>query len=138
MLKANVIFRFTLANSDKCTVKTLYSIVFTLIECKFFPSFLMTSHKCPEAPADEDSVSGFSLEDIDIYHPGDIDVMMREFHNFIAHDIDPAQPTSAKPGSPEKLEVLIARYAANLPLWHPEDCLNQSPFSYAPQDNERA
>lgn len=36
-------------------------------------------------------------------------------------DPDPAAPTSAAAGSPEKIAVLAARHAANVPLWHPDD-----------------
>lgn len=36
---------------------------------------------------------------------------------------DPAQPTSAPGGSPEKVEVLAARVAEGLPLWHPDDSI---------------
>ena len=32
-----------------------------------------------------------------------------------------SEPTSAEPGSEEKLETLVERYAAGLPLWHPDD-----------------
>ena len=31
------------------------------------------------------------------------------------------EPTTALPGSNEKLEVLARRVALGLPLWHPED-----------------
>ena len=36
-------------------------------------------------------------------------------------DIDPALPTTAKAGSPEKVRIIAARYQAGLPLWDPED-----------------
>lgn len=35
--------------------------------------------------------------------------------------VDPAWPTAAKPGSEEKVQMLAARYAAGLPLWHADD-----------------
>jgi hypothetical protein len=35
--------------------------------------------------------------------------------------IDPSAPTPHPPGSPGKLAVLVARAAAQLPLWHPLD-----------------
>lgn len=38
--------------------------------------------------------------------------------------IDPLAPTSARPGSDEKINVLAARYAAGKPLWHPDDELS--------------
>lgn len=43
-------------------------------------------------------------------------------------------PTSARPGSRDKVAVLAARYAAGLPLWHHEDCLTHG----APDDDGRA
>ncbi len=41
--------------------------------------------------------------------------------------IDPAKPTTALPGSAEKVAVLAARYASGLPLWHEEDCVDHGP-----------
>lgn len=35
--------------------------------------------------------------------------------------IDPSKPTSGRPGSQAKIEVLAARLAAGLPLFHPGD-----------------
>jgi hypothetical protein len=35
--------------------------------------------------------------------------------------IDPSKPTSARPGSQAKIEVLAARLAAGRPLFHPGD-----------------
>ena len=32
------------------------------------------------------------------------------------------EPTTAEPGTPEKLEVMIARHAAGLCVTHPDDC----------------
>ncbi len=43
--------------------------------------------------------------------------------------IDPLQPTNAKPGSPKKVMVLSARYAAGLSLWHEGDNVDQSDYS---------
>ncbi len=40
--------------------------------------------------------------------------------------LDPRRPTSAKPGSVEKVTTLAARYAAGLPLWHTADCSDHS------------
>jgi hypothetical protein len=42
-------------------------------------------------------------------------------------DIDPTLPTSAQAGSPEKVRVIAARYAAGLPLWNPEDDQSMRP-----------
>jgi hypothetical protein len=42
-------------------------------------------------------------------------------------DIDPLTPTSAKPGSIEKVKMLAARYAAGVPLWHDADCYDHGP-----------
>ena len=36
--------------------------------------------------------------------------------------MDPRDPTNASPGSDEKVEMLAARYAAGMPLWHANDC----------------
>lgn len=36
--------------------------------------------------------------------------------------IDPTKPTSARPGTEDKVLVLQARYAAGVPLWHENDC----------------
>ena len=41
--------------------------------------------------------------------------------------IDPEEATVAKPGSEEKVVMLAARYAAGLPLWHNEDCVDHGP-----------
>jgi len=41
--------------------------------------------------------------------------------------VDPRSPTTAKPGSPEKVATLAARYAAGLPLWHNADCYDHGP-----------
>lgn len=43
--------------------------------------------------------------------------------------IDPTMPTSAKPGTEDKVMVLTARYAAGVALWHPHDASDQSPVS---------
>ncbi len=47
--------------------------------------------------------------------------------DFEALGIDPACPTEAKPGSEAKVVMLAARYAAGLPLWHDEDCVDHGP-----------
>lgn len=41
--------------------------------------------------------------------------------------IDPSEPTTAKPGTEEKVLVLAARFAAGIPLWHDEDCKDHGP-----------
>lgn len=40
---------------------------------------------------------------------------------------NPFAKTGAKPGSEDKVQVLAARYAAGLPLWHEEDCVDHGP-----------
>lgn len=47
--------------------------------------------------------------------------------DFEALGIDPSMPTHAKPGSEQKVFTLAARYAAGLPLWHDEDCIDHGP-----------
>lgn len=65
--------------------------------------------------SDED----LSADDDDAIEFDDID--------FDALGIDPAGPTAAKPGSPEKVLMLAARYAAGVPLWHDKDCYDHGP-----------
>lgn len=65
------------------------------------------------------------------------DAMSEYFEGFEAFDyealgIDPTRPTDAKPGSEEKVNMLAARYAAGLPLWHSEDCYDHSPGQLLP------
>jgi hypothetical protein len=50
-----------------------------------------------------------------------------EDDDFQAMGIDPAMATEAKPGSEEKVQMLSARYAAGLPLWHDADCYDHGP-----------
>lgn len=47
--------------------------------------------------------------------------------DFEALGIDPTKPTTAKPGSEEKVLMLAARYAAGVPLWHDKDCYDHGP-----------
>ena len=49
-----------------------------------------------------------------------------ELEDFEALGIIPTDPTSAKPGSEEKVLMLAARYAAGLPLWNKGDCYDHS------------
>jgi hypothetical protein len=46
--------------------------------------------------------------------------------NLLALGINPLEPTLARPGSEDKVQMLAARYAAGLPLWHEEDCRDHS------------
>ncbi len=54
--------------------------------------------------------------------------------DFEALGIDPSEPTSAKPGSEQKVFTLAARYAAGLPLWHDEDCIDHGPMGAIDED----
>lgn len=47
--------------------------------------------------------------------------------DFDSLGIDPGSPTTAKPGTEEKVLMLAARYAAGVPLWHDEDCYDHGP-----------
>lgn len=47
--------------------------------------------------------------------------------DFDSLGIDPGEPTTAKPGTEEKVLMLAARYAAGVPLWHDEDCYDHGP-----------
>lgn len=46
---------------------------------------------------------------------------------YLEAGIVPGNPTKAKPGSEEKIEMLAARYAAGEPLWHTDDCYDHGP-----------
>jgi len=47
--------------------------------------------------------------------------------NFDFTNVDPLNPTGAKPGSEDKVRMLAARYAAGVPLWHDDDCYDHGP-----------
>jgi len=49
-------------------------------------------------------------------------------------NVDPQTSTVAKPGSEEKVCMLAARYAAGLPLWHNEDCVDHGPDGEVEED----
>ena len=49
-------------------------------------------------------------------------------------NIDPKTATIAKQGSEEKVCMLAARYAAGLPLWHNEDCVDHGPDGEVEED----
>lgn len=44
-----------------------------------------------------------------------------EFQPDLIERPDPNRPTFLIPGSPEKIELLAARYAAGVKLWHDDD-----------------
>ena len=48
-------------------------------------------------------------------------------NDFDFSDVDPLNPTGAKPGSEDKVRMLAARYAAGVPLWHDDDCYDHGP-----------
>jgi hypothetical protein len=50
-----------------------------------------------------------------------------DLEEFVAMGINPSSPTTARPGSEEKVLMLSARYAAGMPLWHEEDCYDHGP-----------
>ena len=51
-----------------------------------------------------------------------------DFHDdTVVDDVIPLDPTGAKPGSVTKVEMLAARYAAGVPLWHDGDCYDHGP-----------
>jgi hypothetical protein len=47
--------------------------------------------------------------------------------DFNAMGIDPRKSTRAKPGTEEKVQMLSARYAAGLALWHNSDRYDHGP-----------
>lgn len=50
----------------------------------------------------------------------------RSFGNFFGKAPLPPQPTSASPGTPEKVAVLEERARLKLSLWHPEDAREEN------------
>ena len=63
--------------------------------------------------------SGFedapALETTEAYEPWDLS------------GYEPLIPTTAKPGSEDKVKMLSARYAAGVPLWDPSDRYDHGP-----------
>lgn len=53
------------------------------------------------------------------------------YDDTLADDVDPLDPTGAKPGSETKVQMLAARYAAGVPLWHDSDCYDHGPAGVA-------
>lgn len=49
--------------------------------------------------------------------------------NFNGNSPLPARPTSAVPGTPEKIAILEQRAELKLSLWHPEDALMPKSFA---------
>lgn len=75
-------------------------------------------------------------EDVELEYQGASDEEGTEYEDgefnfeeidFEALGIDPGGPTTAKPGSEEKVLMLAARYAAGVPLWHNKDCYDHGP-----------
>ena len=54
----------------------------------------------------------------------------------ILDDVNPLDPTGAKPGSETKVQMLAARYAAGVPLWHDSDCYDHGPAGAALFDDD--
>jgi hypothetical protein len=50
--------------------------------------------------------------------------------------MNPFTSTEAKPGSDDKVQMLAARYAAGLPLWHNSDCYDHGPDAQDSEDEE--
>jgi hypothetical protein len=50
--------------------------------------------------------------------------------------LNPFTPTEAKPGSEDKVQMLAARYAAGLPLWHDSDCYDHGPDAHEQDDED--
>lgn len=59
-----------------------------------------------------------------------------EFEGEGASSLNPLTPTEAKPGSEDKVQMLAARYAAGLPLWHDADCYDHGPETQDADDDE--
>lgn len=54
----------------------------------------------------------------------------------VVDDLRPLDPTGAKPGSETKVQMLAARYAAGVPLWHDDDCYDHGPAGTALLDED--
>ena len=52
-------------------------------------------------------------------------------NELVVDDVDPLDATGAKPGSETKVQMLAARYAAGVPLWHDSDCYDHGPAGTA-------
>lgn len=79
---------------------------------------------------DDEADDAYESDDEDYgsdYDDADGEEASFEDIDFEALGIDPTQPTSAKPGSEEKVLMLAARYAAGVPLWHDKDCYDHGP-----------
>ena len=55
---------------------------------------------------------------------------------FEPSSVDPYTPTEAKPGSEDKVQMLAARYAAGLPLWHDSDCYDHGPDAHDDEEDD--
>jgi len=53
------------------------------------------------------------------------------YDDTIVDDVNPLDATGAKPGSETKVQMLAARYAAGVPLWHDSDCYDHGPAGVA-------
>ncbi len=77
----------------------------------------------------DDSTEEIPSDDDDSGAAGDYEDDESEFEAFdySVLNIDPLLPTTAKPGSEDKVLVLSARYAAGFPLWHDGDVKHHGP-----------
>ena len=78
------------------------------------------------------SPAGVSTADFDTQFEGELNEYPEiDFDNI---EVNPDEPTEAKPGSEEKVVMLAARYNAGLPLWHTEDCVDHGPGQIDEED----
>lgn len=82
---------------------------------------------CFEVNPDLDLAIGTEL------HGGAEDLYVDET---VVDEVNPLDPTGAKPGSETKVQMLAARYAAGVPLWHDSDCYDHGPAGVAMLDGE--
>lgn len=79
------------------------------------------------------SPAGVSTVNFDTHVEGvQVEYPQIDFANI---DVNPDEPTEAKPGSEEKVVMLAARYNAGLPLWHNEDCVDHGPGQLDDEDD---
>ena len=68
----------------------------------------------------------FAAETVGAEYEGEYTEDFEEI-DFSSLGIDPSGPTTAKPGTEEKVLMLAARYEAGVPLWHDDDCYDHGP-----------
>jgi hypothetical protein len=88
---------------------------------------MQISYDIDELDATEHNFADDSADDYGSEYDSEREGLSFADIDFVALGIDPTKPTTAKPGSEEKVLMLAARYAAGVPLWHNRDCYDHGP-----------